>query len=119
MNTPCTRRCAALLLAALLSTSLQAAENIAPPTSVVSFSDLNLNSRAGIATLYGRIRHSADVVCEMPRETRRLRATQDLKTCKASATLRAVQLVNVPALTALHAARTGTTLRDTRVARSK
>jgi len=89
----------------------------ANPSAVVSFSDLNLDTAAGVATLYRRIEHSADQVCEIPRETHQLKITMDLKACKARATDNAVRLVNLPALTSLHVARTGRSISPAQVAK--
>ena len=108
MNPIKTLGCATLLLVGMVSGTVTAGDLAeGSPSTVVSFSDLNLSTAAGVATLYRRIEHSADQVCEIPRETHQLKITMDLKACKASATEKAVRLVNLPALTSLHVARTG------------
>jgi UrcA family protein len=108
MNLRTTIGCATLVLASIVSGTAIASDTvIEQPMTAVSFADLNLNSAAGVATLYRRIEHAADQVCDYPRETRQIKITVDLRTCKAKATERAVRQVGSPALNALHLARTG------------
>lgn len=38
-------------------------ENVGPPTAIVSFADLNMQSNAGRETLDRRIRRAADLLC--------------------------------------------------------
>ena len=98
---------AALVTAFLAATTAIAAGVEGTPARVVSFADLNLDTPSGVRVLYRRIEHMADRVCELPRETRQLRMDTDLKACRAAATERAVRLVNLPALDALHLAKAG------------
>ena len=69
-----------------------------PPARVVSFHDLDLNQKAGVASLYSRIRSAAREVCEPMDEVsiKLLRARFD---CRQDAVARAVAEVNSPALT--------------------
>jgi UrcA family protein len=74
---------------------------------VVSYSDLNLGSRAGVALLYKRIQKAANEVCDNPPPRRQLRFVTERKDCSARALNRAVAQIGVPALDALHLAKTG------------
>ena len=44
-------------------------ENAGPPTAIVSFADLNMQSNAGRETLDRRIRRAADMLCHEPGKT--------------------------------------------------
>jgi UrcA family protein len=117
MNLKTTFGCATLVLASIVSGTAIASDTATePPMSAVSFADLNLNSAAGVATLYRRIEHAANQVCDYPRETRQIKITVDLRTCKARATERAVLQVGSPALSALHVSRTGRVEKPVQVA---
>jgi UrcA family protein len=79
---------------------------VSPPSEVVSYAELNLQSTVGVASLYRRIQKAADKVCEFPPAARQLSLVEVRKSCKARATERAVMQVDVPALSALHLAKT-------------
>lgn len=116
MNPNTLLRNAVLAAAILLSVAAAGGQPVDPPPSrVVSYADLNLNTSAGVRALYRRIEHMADRVCELPRETRQLKNWTDLAACKAGATERAVRLVNLPALDDLHVARSGRRLAPAQV----
>jgi UrcA family protein len=106
MNSSVTFRCAAAVLTTLLC-GPALADAPADPAMTVSYADLNLKSGAGVATLYQRIERASGQVCQMPRGTKQLVIESDLKACKADATDRAILLANLPALSALHLAKTG------------
>jgi UrcA family protein len=106
MNSLATIRCTAAVLAAL-SCIPALAEVPAEPTKTIQYADLNLKSSAGIATLYQRIERAARDVCQLPKGTLQLKLEKELKTCKMDATDRAVLQANLPALSALHVAKTG------------
>ena len=97
-----------VLLATALVNHAGAAE---PPDNtvrqtVVNYSDLNLNSPAGAATLYSRIAHAADRVCPSSgRETLLTEASR--KRCTTDAIRRAVETVNARELTRYYAIKTG------------
>ena len=101
-----TARALTLVLAALLSVPALAGAP-ADPTKKVKFADLNLGSAAGVNALYQRIERAAREVCHLPHGTLQLKLEKELKACKADATDRAVLQANIPALSALHLARTG------------
>ena len=106
MNSFETFRCTALALGALVC-GPALADAPAEPAKAVKFADLNLTSSEAVATLYQRIEHAADQVCQIPRGTLLLKLESELKACRRDATDRAILQANVPALSALHLARTG------------
>ena len=106
MNSTATIRCTAMVLGALLCGPALATAP-AEPAKTVTYADLNLNAPAGVATLYQRIKSAANEVCRMPQGTLQLRLEGELRACKADATDRAVLQANIPALSALHLAKTG------------
>jgi UrcA family protein len=99
-----------LTLALLATTFVNHADAVEPPgavpQAVVNYSDLNLDSPAGAATLYLRIAHAADRVCPSSgRET--LLAEANRRSCTAHAIRRAVETVNARELTRYYAMKTG------------
>ncbi len=82
----------------------------ASPSKVVSYSDLDLSSPAGIRTLYGRIQNAAWRVC-----LQIIPVHSGIETTKCRDTLvqAAVEQVNTPALTAMHTGKSS----DNRTAR--
>jgi UrcA family protein len=77
-----------------------------PLKQVVNYGDLDLNQPQGIAILYSRVQAAAADVCA-PLESVDMSRRAHLEPCIANATSRAVQSVNVPALTAYNAQRSG------------
>jgi UrcA family protein len=65
----------------------------------VRFSDLNIHTPEGIATLYRRIRQAAEAVCR-PYEIRELEQESGARICFDDAVANAVKSVNLPSLTA-------------------
>ena len=110
-----------IVLATLFcAAAVGAAESGDPlPATTVDYADLNLDSKAGLVQLYQRIEHAADQVCELPRETRRLKPEADLRKCKARVTDRTVMRVDLPALNALHFAKTGRGVSPDRLAKAR
>jgi UrcA family protein len=72
----------------------------------VGYADLNVNSEAGAAVLFQRIRHAADRVCELP-GTRDLGQLAAVKSCTDHAIATAVEAVKAPALTRVYDAKFG------------
>jgi UrcA family protein len=70
-------------------------------TTVVSFTDLNLNSEAGAKTLHGRLRGAANKVCS-GLEGGALRLAYKWRTCVDDALARAVEQIDQPMLTSYH-----------------
>ena len=100
-------RCAAVLLAAVTGGNVLAGGSPAEPSKTITHSDLNLSSAAGVAVLYQRIERAAEEVCQLPMGTKMLRLEVEIKACRADAADRAITQANLPALSALHLARTG------------
>ena len=72
----------------------------------VTFSDLNVNTEAGAAVLYQRIRNAADEVCGTF-SVRDLGAEVAARACKERAIGETVASVKVPALTRVYEAKVG------------
>jgi UrcA family protein len=106
-----TKRIACVVLAAapiaMVAGGAQAQESgDAPAHMAVSYADLNLNSDAGIAVLYKRLRHAARQVCG-DGDTTSLSRGRDQTNCINNAMSQAVAQVNSPILTSLYEAKTG------------
>ena len=65
----------------------------------VKFQDLNLDSAAGVDALYKRIQAAAKHVCAVHGATRDSRAASDSVKCTKDAEARAIEKINLPALT--------------------
>jgi UrcA family protein len=78
----------------------------APRTLTVQYPDLNLSSAQGIEQLYSRITAAASAVCDET-DPRSLRVWVQTRICTNRSIERAVAATHLPALVALHAARTG------------
>jgi UrcA family protein len=75
------------------------------PSTIVHFSRRNLDSGAGQNAVYRQLARAAEHVCR-PLDGKSLREISAMNKCIAQSLTRAVQAVNAPALTALHASRT-------------
>ena len=73
-------------------------------STVVSYADLNLNSRPGAKVLYGRLQSAAHRVCR-PLEGRHIADFSRWRTCVDQATARAVEQIDKPELTAYYLGR--------------
>jgi UrcA family protein len=96
-------------LVALVATGLAFATSAAvaaPQTETreltVNYADLNLESAAGIESLYARIRSAAKNVCGTA-ERYELRAKAEMRACRESAVANAVAKIDNAALAARHA----------------
>jgi UrcA family protein len=86
-----------LTLASLAAEAAMASSAGKETTSVVvTFSDLNLHSPAGIAKLHSRISAAAHQVCGSA-DRHNLSAVSQVRACKSQAVARAMASVNVPA----------------------
>ena len=103
MNSSVTFRCAATVIAALVTGSVLAAD----PSKTVSYADLNVNNSAGVEALYKRIKKAAYEVCQIPTGTHQIKIESEFKACKADSVDRAIKQANLPTLTALHQSKTG------------
>ena len=85
--------------------SASAAPSYEVATRIVNFSDLNLNSREGVTTLYSRIESAARQVCE-PMDSRSVDSVVRLRHCKERAIGQAVADVKSSQLLTFHMATT-------------
>ena len=105
-----TARTLTLALAAfsiVMATPRVFAEDSADPSIKVHFSDLNLQSDAGVATLYGRIQSAARTVCNEAIPSSDPRYVNHYWKCVNSAVANAVNNVNSSTLTAMYQSKTG------------
>jgi UrcA family protein len=97
---------ATLLACALPVSSAFASESDAQVrTEDIMFQDLNLTTNAGIHALYNRIHSAALRVCAESPGQHELGAASDSATCSKKAETRAIEKLNLPALTAFAADR--------------
>jgi UrcA family protein len=75
---------------------------------VVNFSDLNLDTPAGVQSLYARLSRAAGRVCGGNSDPRDLAAKEQFRTCHAQAMNTAVAQVDSQRLQVLHANRVAT-----------
>jgi len=76
------------------------------PAMTVHYSDLNLNTQVGVATLYNRIRSAAQQVCGNT-DSRRLEQVSAAEVCVDHAIASSVSAVGSPQLNSEYSARTG------------
>jgi UrcA family protein len=69
-----------------------------PPSRVVAFGDLDLRQKAGVITLYSRIKSAAREVCE-PLDEINIKLLREGYQCRQNAVAHAVAEVNSQALT--------------------
>ena len=72
-------------------------------SETVKFEDLNVDTPAGVQTLYSRIHAAARRVCEVPDPVMRLGAFK----CVSKAEAKAIQTLSLPQLTAYYRQKTG------------
>jgi UrcA family protein len=98
---------AAMLLACVfaVSSALAAEPDGEVRMEDVKFQDLNLDNAAGVDALYKRIHAAAQRVCAVHGATRDSRAASASVKCTKDAEARAIEKINLPALTALIANR--------------
>jgi UrcA family protein len=105
MKTLTTAVLTALTACVAIVPSLAHARDAHDPAAVtVRYTDLNLATDAGNATLYARLESAARKVCA-PSDIRDLGQMAAASTCQHQAIARAVQNVNSPKLAAVYAAR--------------
>jgi UrcA family protein len=100
------RALAPVLTAMLITCGLAAANAIAGDQvriETVKFQDLNVDTKAGVAALYGRIHLAARRVCT---ETGRMQQAQ-ASACAAKAEAQAIEKLNLPLLTSYYRTKTG------------
>ena len=109
----------AMACLAVASTVVHAADkspDSEPMKRTVKYADLNLASQQGVEQLYRRISGAAQHVCDNG-ESRSLQAQAQVWICTQQTIARAVAAVNQPALTALHAVKTGQPDRTAKLAK--
>ena len=97
---------AAMLLASVLavSTAFAGEPDGQVRTEDIMFQDLNLNTTAGVDALYKRVHSAAQRVCAVSGQPD-LGAASALAKCSKEAEARAIEKINLPALTAFAANR--------------
>jgi UrcA family protein len=106
---PFVRATLATVCLAVASTALHAADQSSdaePVKKTVTYGDLNLANPQGIEQLYRRIVGAAQQVCDAL-NGRSLQAKEQFSICTKQSIARAVSAVDQPALTALHAIKSG------------
>jgi UrcA family protein len=73
-------------------------------STVVKYGDLDLSQSADVERLYARLKYASEKVCYISDDNRNLRRLQRQADCRQGALNRAVERVNEPKLTQLHAA---------------
>jgi UrcA family protein len=73
-------------------------------STVVRYGDLNLSQPGDVARLYARLKDASEKVCYVSDDYHNLRLKQVQADCMQGALNRAVERVNEPKLTQLHAA---------------
>jgi UrcA family protein len=91
------------IAAASLFADVASARDDGQVSTVVKYGDLDLSQSTDTQRLYVRLKDASEQVCGSER-TRDLRMQRLLKACYTGALNRAVERVNEPKLTALHAA---------------
>lgn len=97
----------ATALAAVLPVAIVSA-SVATPTIRVTYQDLNLATAAGVTALYQRVQRAAGDYCGATRDLTGTRVSPQFSRCVKDAVASTVKQIDVPRLTALHAARSGT-----------
>jgi UrcA family protein len=100
----------ALAIGAFVATATlpAAADGVLVSESIeVRYGDLDLDSAAGIAHLYARLKNAAEQVCGTGYRPQALFLAYRWRTCVAAALEQGVTAVDRPALTAYHAAKAG------------
>jgi UrcA family protein len=91
------------IAAASLIADIASAKDDWQVSTVVNYSDLDLSQSADAQRLYARLQYASKQVCSAY-ETRQLSMQRRYDACVDAALSQAVERVNVPQLTALHAA---------------
>ena len=101
-----TRNTKNFTMAAVAAVCLASVVHADEAARTVHYSDLNLNTQAGAAILYKRIRHAAEQVCGDV-DSRQLAQAAAAKACVNRAIFTGVRSVNAPNLTSEYNARAG------------
>jgi UrcA family protein len=87
-----------------------------PPQISVSYADLNIDSSAGLKTLYWRLQTAAQNVCRREDDGRRSPTNFRFQACYKSSLAAAVAEIDKPSLTAMHVSRQQSRAADRRSA---
>jgi UrcA family protein len=93
---------ALVIAAASLLATIASAKEDGQFSTVVVYSDLDLSKTSDVEQLYSRLKDASEQVCYTYRD-RTLRMQQLQAACSSAALNRAVERVNEPKLTSLHA----------------
>lgn len=95
----------ALVIAAasMIAAVASASENDGRVSTVVRYGDLDLTQSADVGRLYARLKYASEKVCYVSDDNRNLRMKHLQAQCMQAALNRAVESVNEPKLTQLHA----------------
>ena len=96
----------ALVIAAasMIATIASAKEQDGRVSTVVRYGDLDLSQSTDVARLYGRLKFASEKVCYLTDDYHNMRLKQVQADCMRAALNKAVESVNAPKLTQLHAA---------------
>lgn len=96
----------ALVIAAasMIAAVASAKENDGRVSTVVRYSDLDMTQSADVGRLYARLRYASEKVCYVTDDYHNLRMKEIQADCMQAALNRAVESVNEPKLTQVHAA---------------
>ena len=92
----------AITLVVSFAATASPARAVEPPRISVSYADLNIESTAGLRSLYRRLQTAAQNVCRSADDGRRSPTNFRFEACYKSALDSAVAKVNKPSLTAMH-----------------
>ena len=90
--------------ASMIAAVASAKEDDGRVSTVVRYGDLDLTQSADVGRLYARLKYASEKVCYVSDDNRNLRMKHLQAACMQGALNRAVERVNEPKLTQLHAA---------------
>jgi len=90
--------------ASMIATIASAKEHDGRVSTVVRYGDLDLSRSTDVARLYRRLKFASERVCYLTDDYHNMRLKQVQADCMQGALNRAVERVNAPKLTQLHAA---------------
>jgi len=89
--------------ASMIAAVAAASDNDGRVSTVVRYGDLDLTQSADVGRLYARLKYASEKVCYVSDDNRNLRIKHLQADCMQGALNRAVEKVNEPKLTQLHA----------------
>jgi UrcA family protein len=98
------RRTLGRIVACMLCSAMGSAGADPPAGIVVTFADLDLNTHAGVATLYARLESAARTACSAHQGTS---SGAEIAACIDTAVRQAVSRIRAPRLDVLYETRTG------------